>query len=367
MMSSRPIRWPSGSRPRLLPPCATASSTRGVADDKGDVVARIQAVDVYRQAYGDLPLRLKFFIEGEEESGSPHLAQLAGRHAALLRADGALWEGGNFDEAERYTFFCGLKGIQYLELRVRGATADLHSAYAPMVPNPAWRLVHALASLKDERDQIRIDGFMEQVRPPTEAELSYLRRIPFPGDAMKTMWGIPAFVNDMTDLQALIRFETQPTCTICGLRSGYIEDGEKTVLPSRATVKLDLRLVPDLTPELALELLRAHLDRRGYDDVEIVPCASSPAARSDSTAPVVVAAAAAARAVYGHEPVVYPTHGGSGPMYPLVQGLGISGGVMVGVGYAGMGMHAPNENIRLADYFQHIEFLVEFMRLFASG
>ncbi len=340
---------------------------RGVADDKGDVVARIQAVHVYRQAYGELPLCLKFFVEGEEESGSPHLAALAGRHAEILRADGALWEGGSFDEAERYTLFCGLKGIQYVELRVRGAASDLHSAYAPMVPNPAWRLVHALATLKDENDRIRVDGFMEQVRPPTEAELAYIRRIPFPGDAMKKMWGIPAFVNDASDQQALVRFQTQPTCTICGLRSGHTGEGDKTVLPNSAMAKLDFRLVPDLTPELALELLRDHLDRHGYHDVEIVPFASIPAARSDLSARVVSVAAAAASAVYGREPVVYPTHGGSGPMYPLVQGLGIPGGVMVGVGYADMRLHAPNENIRLADYFHHIEFLVEFMRLFAAG
>ena len=339
---------------------------RGSSDDKGDTVARIQAVEVYRQAYGDLPLRIKFFVEGEEEVGSPHLGHLAARYPERLRADGALWEGGNFDEAERYTFYCGLKGIQYLELRVQGPAFDLHSSYAPMVPNPAWRLVHALNTLKDEHDNITIDGFMAHVRPPTPAELAYMRRIPFPGTQVKATWGIPEFINAMSDEEALIRFLTQPTCTICGLRSGFIDPGEKTVLPSSALVKLDFRLVPDLTPELVLALLRQHLDRRGFSDIEIVPSASTVAARSDVTAPVVQAAVEAAQEVYQQEPVVYPTHGGSGPMYALVQGAGTPGGIMVGVGYAGMRMHAPNENIRLDDYFRHIEFLVEFMRRFAS-
>lgn len=340
---------------------------RGVGDDKGDTLARIQAVDVYRAAYGELPLRLKFFVEGEEEVGSPHLAPLARRHADLLRADGAIWEGGGFDDAERYTFYCGVKGIAYFELRVRGAAHDLHSAYAPMAPNPAWRLVHALHTLKDERDNITVDGLMDHVRPPTEAELAYIRRIPFDGAAMKANWGLQAFVNDMSAEAALTRFLTAPTCTICGLRSGFIEEGEKTVLPNAALAKLDFRLMPDLTPELVHRLLREHLDRRGYHDIEIHACVGMVGARSDMDAPLVQTAIGAARAVYGHEPVVYPSHGGSGPMHALVQGVGTPAGIIAGVGYPGMRMHAPNENIRLDDYFRHIEFLVEFMRRFAGS
>ena len=235
---------------------------RGAVDDKGDTLARIHAAEIYQTVYGELPLRLKFFVEGEEEVGSPHLAALAERHADLLRADGAIWEGGGFDDAERYTFYCGVKGIAYLELRIRGAAYDLHSGYAPMAPNPAWRLVHALSTLKDDRDNITVDGLLAHVRPPTEAELAYIRRIPFDGAKMKANWGLDAFVNDMGDEEALIRFITAPTCTICGLRSGFIEEGEKTVLPSTAMVKLDFRLVPDLTPDSCSRLLRAHLDRR---------------------------------------------------------------------------------------------------------
>lgn len=339
---------------------------RGTSDDKGDTLARIHAVDVYRAAHGELPLRLKFFVEGEEEVGSPHLLPLAERYAGLLRADGAIWEGGGFDDAERYTFYCGVKGIAYLELRVRGAAHDLHSAYAPMAPNPAWRLVHALHTLKDEHDNITVDGLMDHVRPPTEAELAYIRRIPFDGAAMKANWGLKAFINGMNDEEALTRYLTAPTCTICGLRSGFIEEGEKTVLPSTALAKLDFRLMPDLTPELVQRLLREHLDRRGYDDIEIQSFVGMVGARSDMNASLVQTAIRAARAVYGHEPVVYPSHGGSGPMHALVQGVGTPAGIIAGVGYPGMRMHAPNENIRLDDYFRHIEFLVEFLRRFAA-
>jgi acetylornithine deacetylase/succinyl-diaminopimelate desuccinylase-like protein len=338
---------------------------RGTSDDKGDTTARLQAVEVYRQAYGEPPVTLKFLIEGEEEVGSPHLDALAAAYPDLLRADGAIWEGGGYDEAERYTLYCGVKGIMYIELRAHGASYDLHSSYAPMAPNPAWRLVHALSTLKDQDDNITIDGLLAHVRPPSQAELDYIRRIPFAGDVTKRTWGIPAFVNDMSDEQALLRFLTAPTCTICGLRSGFIEEGTKTVLPNSALAKLDFRLVPDLTPELVTDLLRKHLDARGFQDIEMVPAVGAVGARSDLDSPVVQAAVSAARGVYGHEPVVYPTAGGSGPMYTLVQGAGTPGAVMVGVGYPGERMHSPNENIRVEDYFRHIEFLVEFIRAFA--
>ena len=338
---------------------------RGVADDKGDLMARIQAVETYLAIFGELPLRLKFFAEGEEETGSPHLAPLAEQHADLLRADGCLWETGDKDAEERFTIFLGLKGDQYLELRCRGAKSDLHSANAGLAPNPAWRLVWALSTMKDEQDRITIDGYRDHVRPPTAAELAALEDIPFADGAMRKAWGIERFINGVEGAEALRVFLYEPTCTISGFRSGYIEPGQKTVLPSTAMVKLDMRLVPDLSPELALRLVQEHLDRRGFQDIEVESLGSLPAARSPLDAEIVGAAKAAAVAVYGHEPVIYPTHGGSGPMYYICQGLGTPG-VMAGVGYPGTNIHAPNENIRLQDYFEGILFVGELMRRFGE-
>ena len=340
---------------------------RGTADDKGDTLARIQAVEVYRAAYGELPLRLKFFVEGEEEVGSPHLAPLAARHADLLRADGAIWEGGGFDEAERYTFYCGVKGIAYFELRVRGAAYDLHSGYAPMAPNPAWRLVHALNTLKDERDNITIDGLMDARPAAHRGRAGVHPPHPVRRRADEGQLGPRRFINDMSDEEALTRFLTAPTCTICGLRSGFIEEGEKTVLPSAAMVKLDFRLVPDLTPELVASLLREHLDRRGYTDIEIHAFVGMVGARSDVNAP-------AGADGYRRRPRRSTATSrwstlrtaAPGRCTTLVQGVGTPAGIITGVCYPGMRMHAPNENIRLDDYFRHIEFLVEFMRRFAA-
>ena len=338
---------------------------RGVSDDKGDFMSRIHAVEVYQAIYGEFRCGSNSSSKAKKRSATRIWRPVAAEHAAELRSDGCLWESGGFDANERYTLYLGLKGIQYLELRVRGANSDLHSAYGPIVPNPAWRLVQALNTLKAPDDTITIDGYMDHVRTITPVEEAYLDSIPFDGDALKESWDIPAFINDVDNREALKRFLYSPTCTICGLRSGFIEEGQKTVLPSEASVKLDFRLVPNLTPAIVLDLLRKHLDRRGFTDIEIVARSAMSAARSNPEAPIVQRVAETIAEVYGHEPVIYPSHGGSGPMYPLVQGLGMDG-VTVGVGYAGVNMHAPNENIRLNDYFKQIAFLVALFRKFAE-
>jgi acetylornithine deacetylase/succinyl-diaminopimelate desuccinylase-like protein len=337
---------------------------RGVSDNKGDLLARVQAVEAWQATLGPLPVKLKFFVEGEEEVGSPHLADFAAEHADMLQADGCLWEGGGRDDADRPMITLGLKGIQYLELRARGAKSDLHSSWATLVPNPAWRLVWALNTLKDEEDRITIDGYMDHVAEPTEAEWAMLRAIPFEEEERRRSFGISEFIGGLTGTAALKKHLYEPTCTICGFRTGYIGEGTKTVLPSRAMVKLDLRLVPNLTPELAVRLLRDHLDRRGFADIEIELYAGEHPAKSSPDAPIVQATKAAVEAVYGQPPVIYPLMAGSGPMYPLSQALGIPA-VSVGVGYPGTGAHAPNENIRLKDYWMGINAMGELIREFA--
>ena len=176
---------------------------RGVADNKGNLMARIQAIEAYQETVGELPLRIKFVVEGEEETGSPHLAQFAQENRDLLSADGCLWESGRKDEAERFVLYLGLKGIAYLELRARGAKSDLHSSLATIVPNPAWRLVWALSTLKDEDDHIIIDGFMDHVAEPTQAEMSALEAIPFEEEKIKENFGIPEFTRGLSGVEAL--------------------------------------------------------------------------------------------------------------------------------------------------------------------
>lgn len=332
---------------------------RGVADDKGDLLCRLQAIEAYQEVYGGLPLHLKFLIEGEEEVGSPHLEVFAEQRPDFLEADGCLWETGEKDSAGRFVLTLGVKGICYIELSVRTANTDMHSMWGGIVPNAAWRLVWALNTLKNEADEIQIDGLMDHVRPPTEAERAHLAALPFDEDQMRENSGFSGYVRGLSGVDLLAKHFYEPTCTICGLKSGYIGAGGKTVLPSTAQAKVDVRLVPDLTPELAQDLLRAHLDRRGFHDVEIQCLNGIRPARSAFDSPFVRACAAAARATYGSEPLVYPTSPGSGPLYTLARE---TPAVMAGVANANSRLHAPNENVRLEDYYEGIRFVGELIR-----
>lgn len=340
---------------------------RGVSDNKGDLVSRLQAIEAYQQTMGDLPVRIKFVFEGEEEVGSPHLAQFVEENKELLLgADGCLWEGGRKDMAGRPQIYLGLKGILYVELGAKGASRDLHSSWAPLVPNPAWRLVWALNTLKDVFDRITLDGLMDHVAPPPDKDLELLRDIPFEEDKIKGDLDIPEFLSGVEGTEALQRLLYAPTCTICGIQAGYTGKGAKTVLPNEARVKLDFRLVPHLEPDMVLDLLRKHLDRRGFEDITISAFSGEHPATSSPDAPIARAAIEAARLVYGQDPVVYPLMAGSGPMYPLSKALGIPAVSGVGVGHAQSRIHAPNENISLSDYFESIKFTGQLIRLFAA-
>jgi len=338
---------------------------RGVSDNKGNLMARLQAMDAYRATMGELPLRIRVLYEGEEESGSAHLAAFVARHGERLRADGCIWEAGYKDAAGRPTISCGLKGIAYVELRVRGANKDAHSSLATIVPNPAWRLVWALATLKNDADQITIDGFMDAVRPPTAADRALLEALPFDEQGMLRIHGITRFVRGLRGYELKKKHFLEPTCTICGIVSGYTGAGSKTVLPAVASAKIDFRLVPDLTPEKVTLLLRAHLDRRGFEDVEVVPGHGEPPSRWPTDSATARAAVDACRSAYGSEPVVYPLLAGSGPMAQVCDTLGIPVAGF-GSGNAASANHAPNENIAIADYVDHIRAFGRFLHTFAG-
>src|SRR5437868_9357093 len=279
---------------------------RGTSDNKGNLTARLQAIEAYKATVGPLPLVVRVLFEGEEEIGSAHLAEFTRTHADRLRADGCIWEAGYKDAAGRPTVSLGLKGICYVDLTVRGTTQDAHSSVGGIVPNAAWRLTWALASLKNERDEITVDGLMDHVRRPSAADLAVLERLPWDESDFKKIYGIDRFVAGLTGTALKRRYFLEPTCTICGLSSGYQGEGSKTVLPAVAGAKLDFRLVPDLEPELVRALLRKHLDARGFSDVEITPHHGERPSRWPADSEVAKAAVAANRAAYGVEPVVYP-------------------------------------------------------------
>ncbi|MBI2983977.1 MAG: M20/M25/M40 family metallo-hydrolase [Chloroflexi bacterium] len=338
---------------------------RGVSDNKGNLMARLQALELYREAFGSLPLRVRVLFEGEEEIGSHHLAAFVERYADRIRADGCIWEAGYRDAAGRPTISLGLKGIAYFDLKLRAIAKDAHSSMATILPNAAWRLTWALASLKNERDEITVDGLMEHVRKPTASDLALLEALPYDEDEMQRLHGVRAFVRGLSGTALKVKHFLEPTCTICGLTSGYSGMGSKTVLPAAASAKLDFRLVPDLTPTLVRDLLRAHLDERGFTDIEIVSHHGELPSRWPADTAVAKASVAACRAAYGTDPVVYPLMAGSGPMAQVCDTLGIPV-VGFGSGNAGSANHAPNENIAIGDYLDHIRAFGRFLHVFGG-
>ncbi len=334
---------------------------RGVADNKANLVARICAVEAYQKVKGKLPLTVKFIVEGEEEIGSVSLKEFAHENKELITCDGLVWESSYKNRSEQLVTSLGLKGILYVELAVRGANTDAHSSSAAVIPSPVWRLVWALNSLKGPDERVLVPGFYDDVRPPTPAEMALLEKMPMDEEEWKASIGIDHFVLDLTGLPLKEKYLFQPTCNICGIEAGYTGEGLKTVLPNAAMCKIDFRLVPDQDPYKILDNLRSYLDDQGFDDVTIKVWDADWAQRTDPKDPLVRAVVAAAVRVYDEPPVVAPTMAGSGPGHTLCGELGIpSAGA--GTGYYDSKAHAPNENIRIADFIEgvkHIAVLLE--------
>jgi acetylornithine deacetylase/succinyl-diaminopimelate desuccinylase-like protein len=339
---------------------------RGVADDKGDVLSRIQALRLYQQEFGPLPFKLKFFIEGEEEIGSPNLAPFVRQNRDLLAADACLWEGSIKDEAGHPVIFCGTKGMCYVELRAKGASHDLHSMYGGIAPNPAWRLVQALRTIKDENGEITLDGLDDLADPPSEKDLEAISNIPFDDAALKASWGVAHLDRDLRGEAALREMLLRPTANIAGIQSGYTGPGSKTIVPSEAFVKMDFRLVSGQSPGPVLELLRSHLKRRGFDDVEVVDLHGVVAAKTPVDSPVVRTALGAWRDLGREDAIVYPTIGGSGPTSLFAAELGIPTIMAGNVANSDSRIHSPNESVRLDDYFEAVAYFANLFRRFAA-
>ncbi|SIT72810.1 M20/M25/M40 family metallo-hydrolase [Edaphobacillus lindanitolerans] len=327
---------------------------RGVADNKGNLIARMAAVHAILQADEELPMNVKFVFEGEEEIGSVNLPELAEKHAEKLASDGCVWEFGYRDPDGTVQLSLGVKGMLYVELTASGASTDLHSANATIIENPLWRLVWALGTLKDPKERVLIPGFYDEIDEITETELALLDSYELDEDAMLDSLKLKKFVLGLKGDQLKRKHIFEPTCNICGVEGGYTGEGSKTVLPSKAMAKLDFRLVPGQDPQKILAALREHLDANGFEDIEIREMSSEVAARTHPDEALVHVMRSVAEKVSGKKPNVVPNTPGTGPMHVLCQALGIPS-ASFGVGNFSSNNHAPNENINVEDYIDGIK------------
>ncbi|MEM8531587.1 MAG: M20/M25/M40 family metallo-hydrolase [Chloroflexota bacterium] len=338
---------------------------RGVADDKGELMCRLAALDAVRAVMGEFPCHVKFLVEGEEEISSPNLPTFIEQHRDLLQADACIWEFGGVNYQNTPVQYLGLRGICYVELTAQTATLDAHSGLAGSIfPNAAWRLTWALSTLKGPDEHIRIPSFYDAVIPPSPRDLVLLGVLPDEAEHYQETYGIARFLKDLSDTELRREEVFVPTCTICGLTSGYQGPGSKTVLPAQASAKIDFRLVPDQDPDDIVAKLRAHLDAEGFRDIDITYLGGGRPARTDPDHPFVSMVRETAADVYGTEMLVWPMIGGSGPNYPFTHHLNVPIST-AGVNYPGGRVHAPNENIRVNDFVRatkHIARVIVGMR-----
>src|SRR5229473_2476675 len=331
---------------------------RGVSDNKAEIASRLTAIHALQAVYGELPITLRWIIEGEEEIGSPHFGAMAQAYSTLLQADGCLWEGSGFDPTNRPQLGLGTKGLLYVQLDVQGTGIDAHSGSAPILPSAAWRLVQALATLRTPQGHIRIPGFYDAVLKPSEAQLAAIADQPVMDTELREAYQVRQFVDNLSGAALSERLAFTPTCNIAGLVSGYTGEGSKTVLPSKAMAKIDFRLVPDQDPQDILEKLKAHLKAERYDDISITTFGNAEPIVTPIDEPFVQRIITLTEGYNGKKPSINPIAGGTLPLlgalrrYVGLPGLSVPGNPT----YWANGAHAPNEHIRLNDLREAVRF-----------
>ncbi|MDW0156804.1 MAG: M20/M25/M40 family metallo-hydrolase [Nitrososphaeraceae archaeon] len=318
---------------------------RGASDDKGELITRIKAVQYFLDETGDVPCNVKFIIEGEEEVGSSHLEKYLIKYRQKFSCDATIWEFGYIDENETPIISLGMKGLLCVELHAVCANADLHSSLAVLVENPAWRLVHALKTIRDENGTITIKNWHEDIRDFSAEELECIKQEDFDISDFKKNYGLSNIFNE-NDTEKMKKASVGGvTSNISGLFSGYIGEGSKTVLPSKAMAKLDFRLVPEMKPEKQFELLRDHFDSNGFKDIQLKFLSGEPACRIPVNNEFVKLVEASALEEFG-KVIKSISSAGTGPMWYFNNILKCP---CVGIGctYKYSRIHSPNEFVRI--------------------
>jgi acetylornithine deacetylase/succinyl-diaminopimelate desuccinylase-like protein len=337
---------------------------RGTADDKGDIAARLSAIRSILNTEGSIVPNLRWVIEGEEEVGSPHLRDFAKQHKPILKGDGCLWEGGHTSLQGTPEISLGVKGILYVEFQLAVGQRDQHSMYAPLVPNPAWRLVELLRSIRNKYGGILIDGFYDDVVQPSAKDRQLIKKIEFSSRALRKALGVDSLIEGKSDLDLHERLLYSPTANIAGFSSGYEGIGSKTIIPRKALVKMDFRLVANMTSADILAKLRRHLVRNGFRDVRLLVHSMQEPAKTSAKSHIAQTLIRCARMVYHKEPTIRPTSPATGPMSVFANTLKLETVSGAGVVYPKSAPHAPNEHIVLKHFGKGIRQLICLLNLF---
>ena len=318
---------------------------RGVGDNKGQHAAQLFALESLLACHGKLPCNVVVLLEGEEEVGSPNLPIFISQNKDQLHADLVIISDGPVHVSGRSTLEFGVRGVASFELRAHGANQDLHSGnWGGVAPNPLWTLVHLLATMKNEQGEITIDGFYENVQPPTTLERKALDELPVDVDAVQRELGL-VHLDAPFDRPFYERLALWPTLTINGLHGGYSGPGSKTVIPHEAMVKCDVRLVEAQSVEEIFAKIKAHV-KRFAPEVDFIPQGGSNPSKTPLDSPYTQPIQQGIISAQGEEPLLIPAMGGSLPIDVFTKTLGLPTFV-VPYANADEANHAPNENMEI--------------------
>jgi acetylornithine deacetylase/succinyl-diaminopimelate desuccinylase-like protein len=328
---------------------------RGSSDMKGPLTATIAAVEAALAA-GDLPIHIKFFLEGEEEIGSPHMEAFLRENRNLLSCDAVLNPDTMLISPDLPALVYGLRGLAYFELRVETAGHDLHSGvFGGAVPNAGQALCELIAGMHDDRGRVTLPGFYDDVLELDPEERAELARIPY-SDSEFLSQASAHGVNGEEGYTVTERLGARPTLEVNGLLCGFTGEGSKTVLPARAMAKISMRLVPNQTDGNVQSQLEEYLRLRApaWLKWEVLEMAGGPAALVRRDTPGMQAAIRALEAAFGARPV-FIREGGSVPVVSLMQEILGRESILMGVSLPDDNLHAPNEKLHLPTFHKGVE------------
>lgn len=334
---------------------------RGASDMKGPLMTYLAAVESVL-AVQQLPINVKFLIEGEEEIGSPHLADALAKNRQLLDCSAVLNGDTMILRPDLPTIIYGLRGLAYYELRVETAEHDLHSGiFGGAVPNAGQVLSELIAGMHDSQGRVTLPGFYDDVLTLSEEERAELARIPYEEKEFLTQSSGYGVIGE-EGYTVTERLGARPTLEVNGLLCGFTEEGSKTVLPARAMAKLSMRLVPNQRPENVQGQLEAYMREKAPSWLrwEVIDLAGCPAGvvRRDTTE--MQAAVRALEGTFGVRPV-FAREGGSVPVVGLIQEILGRESIMMGFSLPDDNLHAPNEKFHLPNFEHGIETYIRFL------
>lgn len=345
---------------------------RGTADDKGQVFAHVKGAEAHLKTNGKLPVNLKLLIEGEEESGSTALMEFLPKNKEKLSCDTILISDTSWFDEDIPSIVYSLRGIAVIEVKVTGPNRDLHSGqYGGAVANPVNVLSQMIAKLHDENGRVNIDGFYDNVIDLEAEEKNAINSLPFDEERYKKDLGVEDLMGEK-GYSTLLRASSRPTLDVNGMFGGYIDEGHKSIIPSEATAKISMRLVPNQTWKEITDKAAKHIKSIAPKsvNVEVSTHHGGNPVIAPLDSPGVKAASKAMERAFGHN-VVNMREGGSIPIVEMFQNELNAPAVLMGLGWDSDNIHSPNEKFELNNYFGGIKaaaiFLDEFSKEIKKG